>query len=102
MTGLCPNLLSPLGLGFTTLRNRVVMGSMHTGLEDRARRIDRLAEYFTERARGGGGLIIIGGCAPNPQRLAAAVRVRDGLSGSGVPARIPPTVNRAKQSLTCK
>ncbi|OIN81060.1 hypothetical protein BMG05_09270 [Mycobacterium malmoense] len=65
MTGLCPNLLSPLDLGFTTLRNRVVMGSMHTGLEDRARRIDRLAEYFTERARGGGGLIIIGGCAPN-------------------------------------
>lgn len=47
-----PNLLSPLDLGFTTLRNRVVMGSMHTGLEDRARDIDRLAQYFAERARG--------------------------------------------------
>ncbi len=60
-----PNLLSPLDLGFTTLRNRVVMGSMHTGLEDRARHIDRLAEYFAERARGGVGLIVTGGYAPN-------------------------------------
>ncbi|MGD9620218.1 MAG: FAD-dependent oxidoreductase [Mycolicibacterium sp.] len=60
-----PNLLSPLGLGFTTLKNRVVMGSMHTGLEDRARDTDRLAEYFAERARGGVGLIITGGYAPN-------------------------------------
>jgi 2,4-dienoyl-CoA reductase (NADPH2) len=60
-----PNLLSPLDLGFTTLRNRVIMGSMHTGLEDRARHIDRLAEYFAERARGGVGLIITGGYAPN-------------------------------------
>jgi 2,4-dienoyl-CoA reductase (NADPH2) len=60
-----PNLLSPLNLGFTTLRNRVIMGSMHTGLEDRARDIDRLAAYFAERARGGIGLIITGGYAPN-------------------------------------
>ena len=60
-----PKLLSPLDLGFTTLRNRVVMGSMHTGLEDRARDSDRLAEYFAERARGGVGLIITGGYAPN-------------------------------------
>lgn len=60
-----PNLLSPLDLGFTTLRNRVVMGSMHTGLEDRAGDIDRLAAYFAERARGGVGLIITGGYAPN-------------------------------------
>jgi 2,4-dienoyl-CoA reductase (NADPH2) len=60
-----PNLLSPLDLGSTTLRNRVIMGSMHTGLEDRARHIDRLAEYFAERARGGVGLIITGGYAPN-------------------------------------
>jgi 2,4-dienoyl-CoA reductase (NADPH2) len=60
-----PNLLSPLNLGFTTLRNRVVMGSMHTGLEDRAGHIDRLAAYFAERARGGVGLIITGGYAPN-------------------------------------
>jgi 2,4-dienoyl-CoA reductase (NADPH2) len=60
-----PNLLSPLDLGFTTLRNRVVMGSMHTGLEDRARDTGRLAEYFAERARGGVALIITGGYAPN-------------------------------------
>jgi 2,4-dienoyl-CoA reductase (NADPH2) len=60
-----PNLLSSLDLGFTTLRNRVIMGSMHTGLEDRAHHIDRLAEYFAERARGGVGLIITGGYAPN-------------------------------------
>ena len=52
MTAAYPNLLSPLYLGFTTLRNRVIMGSMHTGLEDRNRDIDRLAEYFAERARG--------------------------------------------------
>jgi 2,4-dienoyl-CoA reductase (NADPH2) len=57
--------LSPLNLGFTTLRNRVVMGSMHTGLEDRAGDTDRLAAYFAERARGGVGLIITGGYAPN-------------------------------------
>ncbi|MCV7259800.1 NADPH-dependent 2,4-dienoyl-CoA reductase [Mycobacterium shimoidei] len=60
-----PQLLSPLDLGFTTLRNRVVMGSMHTGLEDRSSHIDRLAEYFAERARGGVGLMITGGYAPN-------------------------------------
>ncbi|VEG57253.1 NADH:flavin oxidoreductase [Mycolicibacterium aurum] len=60
-----PHLLSPLHLGFTTLRNRVVMGSMHTGREDRAKDTDRLAEYFAERARGGVGLIITGGYAPN-------------------------------------
>ncbi|WP_323096125.1 NADPH-dependent 2,4-dienoyl-CoA reductase [Intrasporangium sp. YIM S08009] len=60
-----PHLLEPLDLGFTTLRNRVVMGSMHTGLEDRARDLDRLATYFAERARGGAGLIVTGGFAPN-------------------------------------
>lgn len=65
MTETYPNLLSPLDLGSTTLRNRVVMGSMHTGLEDRARDTGRLAEYFAERARGGVGLIITGGYAPN-------------------------------------
>ena len=59
-----PTLLSPLDLGFTTLRNRVVMGSMHTGLEDRAGDTGRLAAYFAERARGV-GLIITGGYAPN-------------------------------------
>lgn len=60
-----PALLEPLDLGFTTLRNRVIMGSMHTGLEDRAKHIDRLAAFYAERARGGVGLIVTGGFAPN-------------------------------------
>jgi len=60
-----PHLFSPLDLGFTRLRNRVLMGSMHTGLEDRARDFPRLAAYFAERAEGGVGLIVTGGFAPN-------------------------------------
>jgi len=59
-----PNLLAPLDLGFTTLKNRVLMGSMHTGLED-GNKHDRLAAYFAERARGQVGLIVTGGYAPN-------------------------------------
>ena len=65
MTTEYPHLFEPLDLGHTTLRNRIVMGSMHTGLEDRAKDFDRLAAYFAERARGGAGLIITGGFAPN-------------------------------------
>jgi 2,4-dienoyl-CoA reductase (NADPH2) len=60
-----PNLLSPLDLGFVTLPNRVLMGSMHTGLEDHAKDFDKLAAYFAERARGGVGLMVTGGIAPN-------------------------------------
>lgn len=60
-----PQLFTPLEVGRVTLRNRVVMGSMHTGLEDRAWDVDRLAAYFAERARGGVGLVITGGYAPN-------------------------------------
>ena len=60
-----PHLLAPLDLGFTQLRNRVLMGSMHTGLEDKRAYFPRLAEYFAERARGGVGLIVTGGFAPN-------------------------------------
>ena len=59
-----PHLLAPLDLGFLTLKNRVLMGSMHTGLEDRARDFPRLAAYFAERAHGGVGLIVTGGFAP--------------------------------------
>ena len=59
-----PHLFAPLDLGFTTLKNRVLMGSMHTGLED-GNKHERLAVYFAERARGGVGLIITGGYAPN-------------------------------------
>jgi 2,4-dienoyl-CoA reductase (NADPH2) len=60
-----PHLFAPLDLGFLALRNRIVMGSMHTGLEDRARDYPKLAAYFAERARGGVGLIVTGGIAPN-------------------------------------
>ncbi|WP_052059946.1 NADPH-dependent 2,4-dienoyl-CoA reductase [Rhodococcoides fascians] len=60
-----PILLSPLKVGNTTLKNRVIMGSIHTGLEDRARDTTRLAAYFAERARGGVALIVTGGYAPN-------------------------------------
>ena len=60
-----PHLLQPLDLGFTTLRNRVIMGSMHTGLEDHAKDFERLAAYFADRARGGVGLMVTGGFAPN-------------------------------------
>ncbi len=59
-----PHLLSPLDLGFTTLKNRVLMGSMHTGLEDHKRDFPRLAAYFAERAAGEVGLIVTGGIAP--------------------------------------
>lgn len=59
-----PHLLAPLDLGFTTLRNRVLMGSMHTGLEDNKKDFPRLATYFAERAAGEVGLIVTGGIAP--------------------------------------
>ena len=60
-----PHLLEPLDLGFTTLRNRVLMGSMHTGLEDKVKDFPKLAAYFRERAAGGVGLIVTGGFSPN-------------------------------------
>jgi 2,4-dienoyl-CoA reductase (NADPH2) len=60
-----PHLFAPLDLGHVTLPNRVLMGSMHTGLEDKARDYDKLAAYFAERARGGVGLMVTGGIAPS-------------------------------------
>lgn len=60
-----PNLLAPLDLGFTTLPNRVLMGSMHTGLEDGRKHFPAMAAFFAERARGGVGLMVTGGFAPN-------------------------------------
>ncbi|MBB6182712.1 NADPH-dependent 2,4-dienoyl-CoA reductase [Oleiagrimonas soli] len=60
-----PHLLRPLDLGFCTLPNRVLMGSMHVGLEDRAADFDKLAAFYAERARGGVGLIVTGGIAPS-------------------------------------
>ena len=62
-----PNLLAPLDLGFTTLRNRVLMGSMHTGLEELADGFERMAAFYAERARGGVGLIVTGGISPNEE-----------------------------------
>lgn len=61
---LYPNLLAPLDLGFTQLKNRVLMGSMHTGLEE-TKDWNRVAEFYAERARGGVALIVTGGMAPN-------------------------------------
>ncbi|MET7361223.1 NADPH-dependent 2,4-dienoyl-CoA reductase [Streptomyces sp. NPDC005562] len=60
-----PNLLNPLDLGFTTLPNRVLMGSMHVGLEEAPNGFERMAEFYATRARGGVGLIVTGGIAPN-------------------------------------
>ena len=60
-----PHLLAPLDLGFTTLRNRVLMGSMHVGLEEAPDGFERMAAFYAERARGGVGLIVTGGIAPN-------------------------------------
>ena len=61
-----PHLMAPLDLGFTTLKNRILMGSMHTGLEERGD-WDRVAEFYGTRARGGVGLIVTGGMAPNAE-----------------------------------
>jgi|TARA_B110000093_G_scaffold74003_1_gene80437 2,4-dienoyl-CoA reductase (NADPH2) len=60
-------MLAPLDLGFTTLKNRVLMGSMHTGLEEVANGHERMAAYFGERAKGGVGLIVTGGIGPNTE-----------------------------------
>jgi 2,4-dienoyl-CoA reductase (NADPH2) len=60
-----PHLMRPLDLGFTTLKNRVLMGSMHTGLEDGRKHFPAMAAFYAERARGGVGLIVTGGFAPN-------------------------------------
>ncbi|MCR9139301.1 MAG: NADPH-dependent 2,4-dienoyl-CoA reductase [Alphaproteobacteria bacterium] len=64
-----PNIFRPLDLGFTVLPNRILMGSMHTGLEDRKAH-ERVAAYFAERARGGVGLMVTGGVAPNEEGAA--------------------------------
>ncbi|WP_336956606.1 NADPH-dependent 2,4-dienoyl-CoA reductase [Acinetobacter johnsonii] len=60
-----PHLLAPLDLGFTTLKNRVLMGSMHVGLEEVEGGYDRMAAFYAERAAGGVGLIVTGGISPN-------------------------------------
>lgn len=62
-----PHIFEPLDLGFTTLKNRILMGSMHTGLEEEKNGLERIAAYYAERAKGGVGLIVTGGIAPNIQ-----------------------------------
>ena len=82
---LYPHLLQPLDLGFTTLKNRVLMGSMHTGLEEEKDGFHRMAAYYAARAEGGVGLIVTGGVAPNRSgwvapfslRLAGRSQVKD-------------------------
>ncbi len=95
--GVYPHLLAPLDLGFTTLPNRVLMGSMHTGLEEAPDGFDRLAEFYAARARGGVGLIVTGGIAPNlsgrleprasqlsfPWQLAKHRRITDAVHAAG-------------------
>lgn len=75
-----PNLFRPLDLGFTTLKNRILMGSMHTGLEEEKNGFRRMASYYAERAEGGVGLIVTGGVAPNRAGWIAPFAIR--LSGT--------------------
>ena len=86
-----PRLLAPLDLGFTQLRNRVLMGSMHTGLED-GRDLSRLAAYFRERAEGGVGLMVTGGFAPN---VAGWAKPFAGMLATSGAARRHQVVTRA-------
>ena len=83
-----PHLLAPLDLGFTTLKNRVLMGSMHTGLEDSAKDFPKLAAYFAARARGGVGLMVTGGYAPNVEGWLSPFGSRLASSGSARKHRV--------------
>ncbi len=88
-----PHLLAPLDLGFTTLKNRVLMGSMHTGLEESSRGFHKLAAFYAERARGGVGLIVTGGIAPN---LAGRVEPRALQLSYGWQVEEPPHRHRRR------
>ncbi len=70
------HIFEPLDLGFTSLKNRILMGSMHTGLEEQKNGIDKLAAYYAERAKGGVGLIVTGGISPNIQGWTAPFAAR--------------------------
>ncbi len=71
-----PRLFTPLDLGFTRLKNRIIMGSMHTGLEDLPDGFPRMATYFAERAKGGVGLIITGGIGPNREATGGGAKLQ--------------------------
>ena len=79
MTTRYANILKPLHLGFTTIKNRVVMGSMHTGLEEYPDGAERLAAFYAERARHGVALIVSGGIAPDLTGVGIAGAVRVGF-----------------------
>ncbi len=70
------HIFEPLDLGFTTLKNRIIMGSMHTGLEEKKNGLEKIATYYAERAKGGVGLIVSGGIAPNIQGWTAPFAAR--------------------------
>ncbi|MFT6371174.1 MAG: 2,4-dienoyl-CoA reductase (NADPH2) [Maribacter sp.] len=71
-----PHIFEPLDLGFTILKNRILMGSMHTGLEEEKNGLEKIATYYAERAKGGVGLIVSGGIAPNVQGWTAPFSAR--------------------------
>ena len=80
-----PRLFEPLDLGFTTIKNRSIMGSMHTGLEEMPDGFERMAAFYAERAAGGIGMIITGGISPNEE---GGVAVYD---ENGNPSLPPPS-----------
>jgi len=84
-----PHLFAPLNLGFTILPNRVLMGSMHTGLEEH-KSFERLAAYFAARARGGAGLMVTGGIAPNRQGWLAPFGAKLSTSAEARKHRVVP------------
>ena len=94
-----PHLFSPLDLGFTTLKNRALMGSMHTGLEEAPDGFERTAAYFAERAAGGVGMIITGGISPQqaqPYEGATCSLLSTGqATDSKAPLRATGSVNKS-------
>ncbi len=90
MSEIYPHCFEPLDLGFTTLANRFMMGSMHTGLEEADNGFARMATFYAERAAGGAGLIVTGGVSPN----------RDGMLGLGANERCFPDSHREHEMIT--
>src|SRR5512142_3205502 len=91
-----PHLLAPLDLGFVALRNRTLMGSMHTGLEEARGGLARLADFYAERARGGAGLIVTGGIAPSREgRISPHAATRSTPEEAAAHRVIPEAVHRA-------
>ncbi len=91
-----PHLLAPLDLGFVALRNRTLMGSMHTGLEEAPGGLARLADFYAERARGGAGLIVTGGIAPSREgRISPHAAKLETPEEAAAHRVIPEAVHRA-------